>query len=145
MKNIKLELTHEERGLLLDMFSCVADLGLFDDPAENEQDSCPDLFDKTWDKVIHAEWWPFFILNSTIPIENPGRSCSVCKLSTFYPIRSNLMYSKKVQSNSPMNDFVDPRFEDDAIAALMEDALTETRDDKFDVEKFIEGDLDYWT
>ena len=61
----------------------------------------------------------------------------------FTPIRSNLMYSKKVQSNSPMNDFVDPRFEDDAIAALMEDALTETRDDKFDVEKFIEGDLDY--
>ena len=53
------------------------------------------------------------------------------------------MYSKKVQSNSPMTDFVDPRFEEEAIAALMEDALTETRDDKFDVEKFIEGDLDY--
>ena len=83
------------------------------------------------------------ILNSTILIENPGRSCSVCKLSTFYPIGSNLMYSKKVQSNLPMNDFVDPRFEEEAIAALMEDALTETRDDKFDVEKFIEGDLDY--
>tara|TARA_B100001250_G_scaffold340313_1_gene307961 strand:+ start:384 stop:545 length:162 start_codon:yes stop_codon:yes gene_type:complete len=53
------------------------------------------------------------------------------------------MYSKKVQSNSTMTDFVDPRFEEEAIAALMEDALTETRDDKFDVEKFIEGDLDY--
>ncbi len=86
-----------------------------------------------------------FILNSTILIENPGRLCSVLKLSTFYPIRSNLMYSKKVQSNSPnaMNDFVDPRFEDDAIAALMEEAFSETREDKFDVEKFIEGDLDY--
>ena len=52
-------------------------------------------------------------------------------------------YSKKVQSNSLMNDFVDPRFEQDAIAALMEEAFSETRDDKFDVEKFIEGDLDY--
>ena len=39
--------------------------------------------------------------------------------------------------------FVDPRFEEDAIAALMEEAFSETRDDKFDVEKFIEGDLDY--
>ena len=43
-----------------------------------------------------------------------------------------------------MNDFVNPRFEEDAIAALMEEAFSETRDDKFDVEKFIEGDLDYW-
>ena len=53
-------------------------------------------------------------------------------------------YSMKVQSNSPMNDFVDPRFEEDAIAALMEDALSETKEDKFDVEAFIENsDLDY--
>ena len=67
----------------------------------------------------------------------------VGKLSTIFPICQNMPYSKKVQSNSPMNDFVDPRFEEDAIAALMEEAFSETRDDKFDVEKFIEGDLDY--
>ena len=36
---------------LNDMFSTIADLGLFDDPSENEQDSSPDVFDKLWDKV----------------------------------------------------------------------------------------------
>ena len=51
---------------------------------------------------------------------------------------------KKSNAFLTMEDlFVDPRFEEDAIAALMEEAFSETRDDKFDVEKFIEGDLDY--
>ena len=36
--------------------------------------------------------------------------------------------------------FVDPRFEDEAIAALMEEALSETKEDlKFDVEAYIEN------
>ena len=40
--------------------------------------------------------------------------------------------------------FVDPRYEEDAIAALMEEAFSETKEDtKFDVEAYIEGDLDY--
>ena len=68
----------------------------------------------------------------------------VGKLSTIFPIRQNMPYSKKVQSNSTMNEFVDPRFEEDAIAALMEDALTETRDDKFDVESYIENSEVEW-
>ena len=42
-----------------------------------------------------------------------------------------------------MTDFVDPRFEDDAIAALMEDALTETSDDKFDIEEYFNSEIDY--
>ena len=51
-------------------------------------------------------------------------------------------YSKKVQSNSTM--FVDPRYEDEAISALMEEALSETTEEtKFDVEKFINGEIDY--
>ena len=53
--DITVTLTPEQHGLILDMFSAVADLGLFDDPVENEQDSCPDLFDKTWDAVIAAK------------------------------------------------------------------------------------------
>ena len=52
------------------------------------------------------------------------------------------MYDKKVQSNSTM--FVDPRYEDEAISALMEEALSETTEEtKFDVEKFINGEIDY--
>ena len=47
-----LKLTHDEVRLLNDMFSAIADLGLFDDPSENEQDSSPDVFDKLWDKVV---------------------------------------------------------------------------------------------
>lgn len=51
---VNLQLTHEQHGLILDMFASIADLGIYDDPCENEQDSCPDLFDKTWDAVIEA-------------------------------------------------------------------------------------------
>ena len=43
-----------------------------------------------------------------------------------------------------MNEFVDPRFEEDAIAALMEEAFSETKADKFDVEDYINNsNLDY--
>ena len=47
-----LKLSHDEVRLLNDMFSCISDLGLFDDYTENEQDSSPDVFDKLWDKVV---------------------------------------------------------------------------------------------
>ena len=40
--------------------------------------------------------------------------------------------------------FVDPRFEDDAIAALMEEALSTDEETKFDVERYIENsDFDW--
>ena len=76
--------------------------------------------------------------------ENRSGWNPVGKVSTIHPISHNMPYSKKVQSNSLMNAFVDPRFEEDAIAALMEEAFSETKEDtKFDVEAYIEGDLDY--
>ena len=53
-----------------------------------------------------------------------------------------MTYIKKVQINSTM--FVDPRYEDEAISALMEEALSETKEEtKFDVEQFINGEIDY--
>ena len=44
-----------------------------------------------------------------------------------------------------MNDFVDPRFEDEAISLLMEEALSETTEEtKFDVEAYIaNSDFDW--
>ena len=39
--------------------------------------------------------------------------------------------------------FVDPRYEDEAIAALMEEALSESEQEKFDVEAYLAGDQDY--
>lgn len=40
--------------------------------------------------------------------------------------------------------FADPRYEDEAIAALMEEALTEDSEEtKFDVEAYFNGDIDY--
>ena len=43
-----------------------------------------------------------------------------------------------------MNDFVDPRFEDDAIAALMEEAFAEDQEEtKFDVEEYFNSSIDY--
>ena len=69
---------------------------------------------------------------------------TVGKVNTFFPIRSQMSYIKKVPSNSTMNEFVDPRFEDEAIAALMEEALSETKADKFDVEAYIENSEFDW-
>ena len=48
------------------MFSTIADLGLFDDPSENEQDSSPDVFDKLWDKV--TQLWSHFLLEISYAI-----------------------------------------------------------------------------
>tara|TARA_B100000427_G_C15484800_1_gene584745 strand:+ start:430 stop:561 length:132 start_codon:yes stop_codon:yes gene_type:complete len=43
-----------------------------------------------------------------------------------------------------MNDFVDPRFEDEALSALMEEAFSETKEEtKFDVEAYFDGNIDY--
>ena len=53
-------------------------------------------------------------------------------------------YIRKVQSNSTMNDFVDPRFEDEALSALMEEAFSETTEEtKFDIEEYFNGGIDY--
>ena len=40
--------------------------------------------------------------------------------------------------------FVDPRFEDEAIAALMEEALSTDEETKFDVEAYIENSNFEW-
>ena len=56
-----LKLSQDEVRLLNDMFSCISDLGLFDDYTENEQDSSPDVFDKLWDKVTQL-WSHFYYL-----------------------------------------------------------------------------------
>ena len=40
--------------------------------------------------------------------------------------------------------FVDPQYEEEAISALMEEALSETKEEtKFDIEQFINGEIDY--
>ena len=40
--------------------------------------------------------------------------------------------------------FADPRYEDEAIAALMEEALSEDNEqDKFDIEAYFNGTTDY--
>tara|TARA_Y100001970_G_scaffold15271_1_gene17197 strand:- start:492 stop:650 length:159 start_codon:yes stop_codon:yes gene_type:complete len=52
------------------------------------------------------------------------------------------MYIKRVKRISSM---IDPRFEDEALSALMEEAYCETTEEtKFDVEKYIEdSDFDW--
>ena len=43
-----------------------------------------------------------------------------------------------------MDEFVDPRYEDEAISALMEEALSEDSDEqKFDIDTYLNGDFDY--
>ena len=65
------------------------------------------------------------------------------KWHTLTPQVSKIMYIKRVQ-NTFLKMFVDPRFEDDAIAALMEEALSETTEEtKFDVEAYFDSNIDY--
>ena len=42
-----------------------------------------------------------------------------------------------------MNEFLDPRFEDEALSVLMEEAFSETKEEKFDVENYLNGEIDY--
>jgi|TARA_B100000902_G_scaffold313109_1_gene303481 hypothetical protein len=42
-----------------------------------------------------------------------------------------------------MNEFLDPRFEDEALSKLMEEAFSETKEEKFDVENYLNGEIDY--
>ena len=42
-----------------------------------------------------------------------------------------------------MDEFVDPRYEDEALSALMEEAFSELKEEKFDVESYLNGEIDY--
>jgi len=71
-----------------------------------------------------------------IPIYVP-----VSKVNTKSPTGDFFCYYIRVKRITPM---IDPRFEDDAIAALMEEALTETTEEtKFDVDAYFNSDYDY--
>ena len=76
-----LKLSHDEVRLLNDMFSCISDLGLFDDYTENEQDSSPDVFDKLWDKV--TKLWSHFFLSIFLLTMNNLKLISIVLLSAF--------------------------------------------------------------
>ena len=43
----------------------------------------------------------------------------------------------------PMDEFLDTRYEDEALSALMEEAFSETKEEKFDVESYLNGEIDY--
>ena len=42
-----------------------------------------------------------------------------------------------------MTTFVDPRYEDEAISALIEEAFSETKEEKFDIDTYLNGEIDY--
>ena len=75
-------------------------------------------------------------------MEEIPRHVPVIKVNTKSPQGGFFVYDKKVQSILTM--FVDPRFEDDAIAALMEEAFSDDSEEtKFDVEAYFNSDIDY--
>ena len=67
----------------------------------------------------------------------------VDKLSTKPPQGGFFVYDIRVKQINAMT-FVDPRYEDEAISALMEEALLEDSDEqKFDIDTYLNGDFDY--
>ena len=64
------------------------------------------------------------------------------KWHTLTPQVSKIMYIKRVKRITPM--IVDPRFEDEALSALMEEAFSQTEEEtKFDVDAYFNSDIDY--
>ncbi len=61
---------------------------------------------------------------------------------TTYQTSANPTTLKQLHSNF-MTSFVDPRYEDEALSALMEEAFSETKEEKFDVESYLNGEIDY--
>ena len=65
----------------------------------------------------------------------------VIKVNTKTPQGFFYWYYKRVKR---INQMIDPRFEEDALSALMEEAFSQTEEEtKFDVDAYFNSDLDY--
>ena len=65
----------------------------------------------------------------------------VIKVNTKPPQGVFYWYYKRVKR---INQMIDPRFEEDALSALMEEAFSQTEEEtKFDVDAYFNSDLDY--
>ena len=71
-----------------------------------------------------------------IPVHVP-----VIKVNTKPPQGVFYWYYKRVKR---INQMIDPRFEDEALSALMEEAFSQTEEEtKFDVDAYVNSDIDY--
>ena len=71
-----------------------------------------------------------------IPVHVP-----VIKVNTKPPQGVFYWYYKRVKRIKQM---IDPRFEDEALSALMEEAFSQTEEEtKFDVDAYFNSDIDY--
>ena len=65
----------------------------------------------------------------------------VIKVNTKTPQGFFYWYYKRVKR---INQMIDPRFEDEALSALMEEAFSQTDEEtKFDVDAYFASDIDY--
>jgi len=75
-------------------------------------------------------------------MEEIPRHVPVIKVNTKTPQGFFYWYYKRVKRITPM--IVDPRFEDEALSALMEEAFSQTEEEtKFDVDAYFNSDIDY--
>ena len=74
-------------------------------------------------------------------MEKIPRHVPVIKVNTKTPQGFFYWYYKRVKR---INQMIDPRFEEDALSALMEEAFSQTEEEtKFDVDAYFNSDLDY--
>ena len=100
-----LKLSQDEVRLLNDMFSCISDLGLFDDYTENEQDSSPDVFDKLWDKVTQL-WSHFYYLIIMTKFTINGKEYTHKELNLIYDFFTLDQWDLIIQSNNEDEEIV---------------------------------------
>ena len=74
-----------------------------------------------------------------------GRNSNLCASEQSehqIPHRGDFLLLLKSQMNH--TQMIDPRFEDEALSALMEEAFSQTEDEtKFDVDAYFNSDIDY--
>ena len=90
---------------------------------------------KSFPKDSHPHFRGFFIGSEAAWIQ-------LTKWHTLTPQVLKMMYIKRVKRITPM--IVDPRFEDEALSALMEEAFSQTEEEtKFDVDAYFNSNIDY--
>ena len=69
---------------------------------------------------------------------------SMCQWAKWTPNPPSWGFFAIIKESNELTQMIDPRFEDEALSALMEEAFSQTEEEtKFDVDAYFNSDIDY--
>ena len=69
---------------------------------------------------------------------------SMCQWAKWTPNPPQWGFFAIIKESNELTQMIDPRFEDEALSALMEEAFSQTEEEtKFDVDAYFNSDIDY--